>query len=111
MINNVNLICIVSKEMRAVNECHFGRNLKRWRLDRGITLRELERRTGLKRQYLFRIEQGLYKGTPNQWIRLFKELNVSIDKFTSDSDYVERRTCRISSLSDLEPKYLPRSNR
>ena len=111
MINIVNFICIVSKEMREVNECHFGRNLKRWRLDRGITLRELERRTGLKRQYLFRIEQGLYKGTPNQWIRLFKELNVSIDKFTSDSDYAERRTCRISSLSDLEPKYQPRSNR
>ena len=70
-----------------VNECHFGRNLKRWRLHRGITLRELERRTGLKRQYLFRIERGLYKGTPNQWIRLFKELNVSIEKFTSDSGF------------------------
>ena len=68
-----------------VNECHFGRNLKRWRLHRGITLRELEQRTGLKRQYLFRIERGLYKGTPNQWIRLLKELNVSIEKFTSDS--------------------------
>jgi len=90
MINIVNFICIVSKEMREVNKCHFGRNLKRWRLDRGITLRELERRTGLKRQYLFRIEQGLYKGTPNQWIRLFKELNVSTDKSTSDSDDAER---------------------
>jgi transcriptional regulator with XRE-family HTH domain len=68
-----------------VDECHFGRNLKSWRLHRGITLRELEQRTGLKRQYLFRIERGLYKGTPNQWIRLLKELNVSIEKFTSDS--------------------------
>lgn len=68
-----------------MNECHFGRNLKRWRLHRGITLRELEQRTGLKRQYLFRIERGLYKGTPNQWIKLLKELNVSIEKFTSDS--------------------------
>jgi len=90
MINIVNYICIMSKEMRAVNECRFGRNLKRWRLDRGITLRELERRTGLKRQYLFRIEQGLYKGTPNQWIRLFKEFNITIDKYNSDSDYAER---------------------
>lgn len=70
-----------------MNECHFGRNLKRWRLHRGITLRELEQRTGLKRQYLFRIERGLYKGTPNQWIRLLKELNVSIEKFTSDSGF------------------------
>ena len=68
-----------------MNECHFGRNLKRWRLHRGITLRELEQRTGLKRQYLFRIEQGLYKGTPNQWNRLLKELNVSIEQFISDS--------------------------
>lgn len=68
-----------------MNECYFGRNLKRWRLHRGITLRELEQRTGLKWQYLFRIERGLYKGTPNQWIRLLKELNVSIEKFTSDS--------------------------
>lgn len=68
-----------------MNECHFGQNLKRWRLHRGITLRELEQRTGLKRQYLVRIERGLYKGTPNQWIRLLKELNVSIEKFTSDS--------------------------
>lgn len=68
-----------------MNECDFARNLKRWRLRRGITLRELEQRTGLKRHYLLQIERGLHKGTPNQWIRLIKELDVSIEQFASDS--------------------------
>ncbi|OLN31516.1 helix-turn-helix domain-containing protein [Desulfosporosinus metallidurans] len=67
-----------------MNESHFGRNFKKWRLHRGITLQELEQKTGLKKHYLFRIERGLYKGTPNQWIRLLKELNVSIEQFALD---------------------------
>ncbi|MGC7870021.1 helix-turn-helix domain-containing protein [Desulfosporosinus sp. SYSU MS00001] len=56
----------------------FGRNLKEWRLYRGMTLQDLELKTGLKKHYLTRIEQGLNKGTPNQWIRLLKALNVSL---------------------------------
>ncbi|MHB8125005.1 MAG: helix-turn-helix domain-containing protein [Desulfitobacteriaceae bacterium] len=67
-----------------MNKCHFGRYLKKWRLRRGITLRELEKKIGLKRHYLLKIERGLHKGTPNLWIRLIKELNVSLEQFTSD---------------------------
>ncbi len=67
-----------------MNRCHLGHNLKKWRLRRGITLRELERKIGLKKYYLLKVEQGLHKGTPNIWIRLTKELNVSLEQFASD---------------------------
>lgn len=66
-----------------MDENHFGRNLKNWRLYRGMTLQDLELKTGLRKQYLTRIERGLYKGTPNQWIKLLKVLNVSPEQFTS----------------------------
>ena len=67
-----------------MNRCHFGRNLKKWRLRRGITLQELELKIGLKRHHLLKIERGLHIGTPNLWIRLTKELNVSLEQFASD---------------------------
>ncbi len=67
-----------------MNRCHFGRNLKKWRLRRGITLQELELKIGLKRYHLLKIERGLHRGTPNLWIKLTKELNVSLEQFASD---------------------------
>lgn len=67
-----------------MNSFNFSRSLKKWRLHRGITLKELEHRTGLNFNYLLLLEKGQRKGTPNQWIRIAKELNVPFEQFTSD---------------------------
>lgn len=67
-----------------LNRFNLGRSLKKWRLYRGITLKELEHKTGLKLNYLLLLENGQRKGTPNQWIIIAKELNVPFEQFTSD---------------------------
>ena len=54
-------------------------NLKEWRLKKGITLKQLSLRTGLKYSYLVRLERGLCKGTPNTWIKLARELQIPMD--------------------------------
>lgn len=54
-------------------------NLREWRLKKGVTLKQLSQKTGLRYSYLVRLEKGLSKGTPNTWIKLARELQIPID--------------------------------
>lgn len=55
-----------------------GNNLRKWRLQKRITLKQLAQRTGFKDIYLIQLEKGLRKGTSNTWIKLAQELDLSV---------------------------------
>jgi transcriptional regulator with XRE-family HTH domain len=59
--------------------CGMNRNtsLREWRLARGVTLKELAQKTGLRNSYLVQLEKGLRKGTPNTWIKIAQVLKIS----------------------------------
>lgn len=76
-----------------LNSFYLGQSLKKWRLHRGITLKELKHRTGLNLNYLLALENGQRRGTPNQWIRIAKELNIPFEQFTSDLSELSCPTC------------------
>ena len=59
-------------------------NLREWRLANGMTLRELAEKTGLDYRYLNQLEKGLRAGTPNTWIKIAQELQVSAKTFFLD---------------------------
>lgn len=60
-------------------------NLREWRLRKGVTLKQLSQKTGLRYSYLVRLEKGLSKGTPNTWIRLARELQIPIDNLFKET--------------------------
>ena len=57
---------------------HQSNNLRKWRLHKRITLKQLAQRTGFKDIYLIQLEKGLRKGTSNTWIKLAQELELSV---------------------------------
>lgn len=54
-------------------------SLRKWRLIKGVTLRELAQKTGFKDTYLVQLENGFRKGTPNTWIKLAQELQLPVE--------------------------------
>ena len=61
-----------------MSRTHRSNSLREWRLQKGITLRQLAQRTGFKYIYLVQLEKGLRKGTSNTWIKLAQELQLSV---------------------------------
>jgi transcriptional regulator with XRE-family HTH domain len=59
-------------------------SLREWRLARGVTLKELAQKTGLRYSYLIQLEKGLRKGTPNTWIKIAQELKISTKELFED---------------------------
>lgn len=56
----------------------FGEYIKRLRRDKGISLRELARRTGVSQPYLSQLETGKYKNpSPEKLGELSKGLGIS----------------------------------
>lgn len=51
-------------------------NLRKWRLAKGVTLKQLAQKTGYSYSYLIQLEKGMRKGTANTWIRLARELEI-----------------------------------
>ena len=56
-------------------------NLRKWRLIKGVTLKQLAHKTGLKTTYLVQLENGFRKGSPNAWIKLAQELQLPMWHF------------------------------
>lgn len=56
-------------------------SLRKWRLIKGVTLKQLAQKTGLKDIYLVQLEKGFRKGTPNTWIKLAQELQLPVGHF------------------------------
>lgn len=69
-------------------------NLRKWRLKKGVTLKQLSQKTGFKDIFLIQLEKGLRKGTPNTWIKLAQELQLPVgDLFQEEiwlTDIAER---------------------
>lgn len=69
-------------------------SLRKWRLIKGVTLKQLSQKTGFKHIFLIRLEKGLRKGTPNTWIKLAQELQLPVgdlfQKEISLTDIAER---------------------
>jgi len=63
----------------------WGRNLRQWRLQRGYTFAELAAKSGLSVRLLWQLEEGIRKGTPNQWLKLARILGVEMRELISDS--------------------------
>lgn len=57
---------------------HRNNCLNKWRLKKGFTLKQLAQKTGFKDVYLVQLEKGIRKGTPNTWIKLAHELQLTI---------------------------------
>lgn len=55
-------------------------NLKYWRIRRGLTLRELGEKTGVKKANLSSIENGLTGPSIKLAVKLANELNVTLDQ-------------------------------
>jgi len=54
----------------------LGRNLRNWRLKRGMTQEQLALEAGMKRSYLSELERGLRNPTVRAIIRLAAALSV-----------------------------------
>lgn len=63
----------------------WGKNLHKWRLQRGYTLVQLAAKSGLSAQLLWQLENGIRKGTPNQWLKLARTLDVEVRELMSES--------------------------
>ncbi|MHB1404622.1 MAG: helix-turn-helix domain-containing protein [Desulfitobacteriaceae bacterium] len=62
----------------------WGRNLRKWRLQRGYTLAQLAAKSGLNARLLWQLEEGIRKGTPNQWLKLARTLGVEMRELISE---------------------------
>lgn len=62
----------------------WGSNLHQWRRQRGYTLVQLASLSGLDGRLLWQIENGIRKGTPNQWLTLAQTLEVDIHELVSE---------------------------
>lgn len=54
-------------------------SLRKWRLKKGLTIKQLSQKTGFKDIFLIQLEKGLRKGTPNTWIKLAQELQLPVE--------------------------------
>lgn len=59
-------------------------SLRKWRLIKGVTLKQLAQKTGFKDIYLVQLENGFRNGTPNTWIKLAQELQLPVGHFFQD---------------------------
>lgn len=62
----------------------WGSNLHEWRRKRGYTLAQLASLSGLDGRLLWQLENGIRKGTPNQWLTLARTLDVEIFELVSE---------------------------
>lgn len=64
----------------------WGKNLRKWRLQRGYTLAKLAVTSGLSERLLWQLEQGIRKGTPNQWLKIAQALGVEMRELMNESE-------------------------
>lgn len=60
-------------------------SLRKWRLSKGVTLKQLAQKTGYSYSYLAKLEKGLRKGTPNTWISLARELQIPVKDLVQET--------------------------
>jgi transcriptional regulator with XRE-family HTH domain len=67
----------------------FGRYLKELRIIRGLSMRELSRRSGISQAYISQIESG-ERGTPKPEVifKLYPHLDVSYNKLMNAAGYI-----------------------
>lgn len=58
----------------------LGVNLKKYRLERGLTQEDLSARVGVRRETIVFLEQGKYNPSLKLALMIAAELSVSIDK-------------------------------
>lgn len=80
----------------------YRNNLRKYRLVKGLTLKRLAQRTGYRYSYLIRLEKGLSKGTPNTWIRLARELEISVTDFFNESKVEYQYKVRVNEQERLQ---------
>lgn len=61
-------------------------NLKRLKLERNLTTKELSELTGLTKQMINYMENGVRKGSITTNIKLAKALNVSLDELVEKEE-------------------------
>ena len=69
--------------MRAMQR--FGKQLQRFRADRGLTQEQLAVTAGLTRSFVIRMEQGQYDPALSTLVRLAKALRVSVPELLGES--------------------------
>ena len=80
-------------------------SLRKWRLAKGVTLKQLAQKSGYSYSYLVKLEKGLCKGTPNTWIRMARELQIPVrDLFqetVGEYGIIEYKTLILKESSEL----------
>jgi len=64
----------------ATRQQRFAKRAKRLRLQIGLTQDKVAKKTGLTREYIARLEQGIHDPSLSVLVKLAKVLTVKVDK-------------------------------
>jgi transcriptional regulator with XRE-family HTH domain len=64
----------------ATRQQRFAKRVKRLRLQIGLTQEKVAQKTGLTREYIARLEQGIHDPSLSVLVKLAKVLKVKIEK-------------------------------
>lgn len=83
----------------------YGKRIKKYRMESGLTLEEVAKRAGITKGYLWQIEEG---ETANPTIQTLQQISKALDKTIAELLFGEALVKPADQL-DFDPEELPES--
>jgi len=91
---------------------NIGETIRNFRLDKGMSQGDIEKRTGLLRCYLSRVENGHTVPSLDTLSKIAHAMDMPLGQFFSDGDYDNGGTHKaLPQLSDDEVRFLSQIRR